>query len=66
MNLQRHNSSELPSEAKIYRPVLQPSESIPPIGTRRVEGGNNHDYGEVFVDDIWFYKCVFRTQEPTC
>ncbi|XP_056894954.1 lysosome-associated membrane glycoprotein 3 [Takifugu flavidus] len=33
VNLQRNNSSELPSEAKIFRPVLQPSESVPPIGT---------------------------------
>lgn len=35
MKLQRNDSSaspELPSEAKIFRPVLQPSESIPPIG----------------------------------
>lgn len=66
MNLQKNESSELPSKAKIFRPVLQPSESIPPIGTRRVEGENNHDYREVIVDNIWFYKCVFRTQEPTC
>lgn len=66
VNLQRNNSSELPSEAKIFRPVLQPSESVPPIGTCRVEGENNHDYREVFADNISFYKCVFRTQEPTC
>ncbi|XP_044056292.1 lysosome-associated membrane glycoprotein 3 isoform X2 [Siniperca chuatsi] len=40
LHLQRNGSSvqpasdsELPSEAQIYQPVLQPSEAIPPIGT---------------------------------
>lgn len=52
MNLQRNDSSaspELPSEAKIFHPVLQPSESIPPIGHCRLKGRNNHDYRVVFV-----------------
>ncbi|KAM6938270.1 lysosome-associated membrane glycoprotein 3 isoform 2-T2 [Lycodopsis pacificus] len=39
VHLQRHSSvqpaseSELPSEAQIHQPVLQPSEAVPPIGT---------------------------------
>ncbi|XP_073333027.1 lysosome-associated membrane glycoprotein 3 isoform X2 [Pagrus major] len=40
VHLQRHDTpvqppsdSERPSEAQIYKPVLQPSEAIPPIGT---------------------------------
>ncbi|XP_075944796.1 lysosome-associated membrane glycoprotein 3 [Anarhichas minor] len=39
VHLLRHSSvqpaseSELPSEAQIYQPVLQPSEAVPPIGT---------------------------------
>lgn len=41
LNLQRNESSasgELPSEAKIFCPVLQPSESIPPAGIYSVKG----------------------------
>ncbi|XP_070688938.1 lysosome-associated membrane glycoprotein 3 [Pempheris klunzingeri] len=34
VHLQRNASdAELPSEALVYRPVLQPSEAVPPIGT---------------------------------
>ncbi|KAM9358417.1 lysosome-associated membrane glycoprotein 3 [Symphorus nematophorus] len=32
-DVQPSSDSELPSEAQIYRPVLQPSEAIPPSGT---------------------------------
>ncbi|XP_074493084.1 lysosome-associated membrane glycoprotein 3 isoform X1 [Sebastes fasciatus] len=32
-SIQPASDSELPSEAQIYQPVLQPSEAVPPIGT---------------------------------
>lgn len=38
VHLRRNDSSiqpVQPSEAQIFRPVLQPSEAIPPIGTRQ-------------------------------
>lgn len=52
MNLKRNGSSaspELPSEAMISRPVLQPSESIPPQGIYIVKGKNDQDNGVGFI-----------------
>lgn len=68
MNLQRNDSSaspELPSEAKIFRPVLQPSESIPPTGIYSVKEKNYQGNGVVFIH---LHTCerVFCAQGPTC
>lgn len=64
MNLQRNDSSagpEVPSEAKIFRPVLQPSESIPPIGTYRVK--QTTDKCPCIHTDMLFYhrECALCT-----
>lgn len=68
MNLHRNGSSELPSEAKIFRPVLQPSESIPPAGIRSGKGKITNTRECFSHTYTLFYKCecVFCAQRPTC
>lgn len=74
MNLQTNDSSaspELPSEAKIFRPVLQPSESIPPIGIYSGKGEKEPRQWSDFhklTHNILFHKCerVFCAQGPMC
>ena len=59
LNLQRNGSSaspELPSEAKTFRPVLQPSESVPPIGIDSGKGDAHWDSGEVFIHSRTIYS----------
>ncbi|TKS74227.1 Lysosome-associated membrane glycoprotein 3 [Collichthys lucidus] len=43
-SVQPASDSEPPSEAQVYRPILQPSEAIPPIGTYVLENKDGKCY----------------------